>query len=289
MRPLRLIVNPAAGRGRAATRLPAVESALHDLGLDFRVDLTRSLEHARELARDARDRDETVVAMGGDGLAGAVAGELCRSEAVLGVLPGGRGNDFCRKLGIPREAAAACRVLAEGRVREIDVAMAGDRSYLGIASAGFDSEVQDITGSTRLRLGELVYVYGALRALAAWKPAEWEVEVDGERRSFRGYSVAVGNSGLFGGGMRLMPDAELDDGLLDVVLSAEASKAHFLRSLPKVFKGTHVGDPALVFLRGREITFSADRPFTAYADGDPLADLPLTIRVAPRALKVIAP
>lgn len=289
MDPVRLIVNPSAGRGRAAARLPAVKEALRAHGFTYRVDETRSIEHARELAAAARDAGEIAVAMGGDGLAGAVAAELCGGEGVLGVVPGGRGNDFCRKLGIPQDAAAAVGVLAGGRVRCIDVAMCGDRSYLGIASAGFDSDVQDITNSTRLRLGNLVYLYGTLRALRAWKPARWEVTVDGDTRAFTGYSVAVGNSGMFGGGMNYMPEASLEDGVLDVVLSGRASKLHFLRGLPKVFKGAHVGDPHLVFLRGREVSFSADRPFTAYADGDPLADLPVTIRVAPRTLKVIAP
>ena len=289
MRRLRLIVNPSAGRGRAAKRLPAVESALHDLGLEFTVATTRSIEHARELARSACQAGEVAVAMGGDGLAGAVAGELCGGKGVLAVIPGGRGNDFCRKLGIPQDAAAACRVIAEGDVRHVDVAAIGDRFYLGIASAGFDSDVQDLTNATRVPLGNLVYVYGTLRALRAWRPADWLVVVDGREHRFRGYSVAVGNSGLFGGGMRLMPDARLDDGLLDVVLSAETSKLHFLKCLPRVFKGTHTDDPALTFLQGREITFSADRPFTAYADGDPIADLPATVRVAPRSLQVIAP
>jgi diacylglycerol kinase family enzyme len=94
---------------------------------------------------------------------------------------------------------------------------------------------------------------------------------------------------VFGGGMRLVPDAQVDDGLLDVVLTADASRAHMLAGLRKVFKGTHVTDPLLTFLRGREIAFEADRPFTAFADGDPIAALPARIGIAPRSLKVLAP
>ncbi len=135
----------------------------------------------------------------------------------------------------------------------------------------------------------MVYVYAALRALRGWRHANWHVVIDGEPRSFRGYSVAVANSGVFGGGMYLVPDASLDDGLLDVVLTGEAPKRRFLANLPRVFKGTHVTSRNLTFLRGREIGFHADRPFRAYADGDPIAALPVTIRVVPRALKVLAP
>jgi YegS/Rv2252/BmrU family lipid kinase len=207
----------------------------------------------------------------------------------MGVLPGGRGNDFARKLGIGSNPERACAVLANGREQEIDVADAGGRTYLGIASAGLDSDVQVIANSTRLPLGRLIYVYATLRALRGWRHARWELEVDGERRAFSGYAVAVANSGVFGGGMYLAPRAELDDGVLDVVLTRACPKRRYLVNLPRVFRGTHVGSPDLVFLRGREISFHADRPFSAYADGDPIAELPVTIRVVPRALKVLVP
>ena len=101
--------------------------------------------------------------------------------------------------------------------------------------------------------------------------------------------MAVANSGVFGGGMYLVPDASLDDGLLDVALLRACSKPRYLARLPKVFKGTNVNSPEFTLLRGKEITFAADRPFAAYADGDPIADLPVTIRVVPRALKVLVP
>ena len=284
-----LIVNPSAGRGRAARLLPRVEQALRARGLGFRVERTHSLAHARELTRSALAAGEIATAMGGDGLLGAVAGELRDSDGVLGVLPGGRGNDFARKLGISADPERACDVLAAGRTRLVDVAEAGARTYLGIASAGFDSDVQEIANSTKVPLGGLVYVYAMLRALCGWRHARWQVVVDGERHAFDGYSVAVANSGVFGGGMYLVPHAALDDGLLDVVLTRAATKRSYLAGVPKVFRGTHVGNPDLSFLRGREVSFHADRPYTAYADGDPIAELPVTIRVVPRALEVLVP
>src|SRR5918997_3590931 len=179
-RPLCLIVNPSAGHGRAARLLPRIEQALRARGMSFRVERTHSLVHARELARDALSAGEVAAAMGGDGLLGAVAGELRGSDGVLGVLPGGRGNDFARKLGIGPDPERACDVLASGREAVIDVADAGGQTYLGIASAGFDSDVQDVANGTRVPLGEMIYVYSALRAMAGWRHADWEVEVDGE-------------------------------------------------------------------------------------------------------------
>src|ERR687895_2508822 len=167
-RPLCLIVNPSAGRGRAARLLPQVERALRARGMSFRVERTHSLAHSRELARDALAAGEVAAAMGGDGLLGAVAGELRGSDGVLGVLPGGRGNDFARKLGIGPDPQRACDVLAGGREHTVDVAEAGGRTYLGIASAGFDSDVQDVANATKIPLGELIYVYSTVRALGGW-------------------------------------------------------------------------------------------------------------------------
>jgi len=284
-----LIVNPRAGGGRAASRLPAVEAALRARGCPFRVERTTSIDHARALARGARDAGEVAAAMGGDGLMGAVAGELRGTDGVLGVLPGGRGNDWARKLGIADDAETAAEIIANGTERTVDVALAGERTYLGIASAGIDSDVQVIANATRLPLGGLVYVYGTLRALARWKPARWTVTVDGETHTFTGYSVAVANSGVFGGGMLLVPDASIEDGLLDIALGGGVSKPRYLMLLAKVFNGTHVHDPSLTLLTGREVSFSADRPCVAYADGDPIAELPATFRVVPAALRVLAP
>ena len=288
-RPVRLIVNPSAGAGRAAKLLPDVEAALRSHGIAFRVDRTTSIEHARELARAARESGELAASMGGDGLAGAVAGELCDSDCAMAVLPGGRGNDLARKLGIGHDPVNAVDLIAAGRERRIDVARAGGRVFVGIVSAGFDSDVNEIANNTRLPLGTLVYLYGALRALARWKPARWHVTVDGTVHEFEGYAVAVANSGVFGGGMWLVPDAELDDGLLDVAFTTSQPKVDYLRGLTRVFKGEHVGRPGFKLMQGREITFHADRPFTAYADGDPIVDLPATVTVARQALRVIAP
>jgi YegS/Rv2252/BmrU family lipid kinase len=288
-RDLCLIVNPTAGGGRAARLLPAVEAELRARGLRFRVERTTSMDHARELARGAAEAGEIAAAMGGDGLTGAIAGELRDGAGVLAVLPGGRGNDFARKLGITADPVAACANVTGGREHRIDLATVGERSYLGILSAGLDSDANELANATRLKLGTAVYTYAALRALARWKPAHWTVTVDGETREFDGYSVAVANSGVFGSGMYLVPHAQLDDGMLDVVLCDGIPKRRYLANLPKVFKGTHVHEPGMHFLSGRSITFEADRPFTAYADGDPIAELPATVTVAPGTLRVLAP
>ena len=290
MRRFCLIVNPKAGGGRTAKGLPDVERALKQHGLDYRVELTLSIEHATELARDAAEKDEVAVSYGGDGLAGAVAHGLRGTDGVLGVLPGGRGNDFARKLGIPTDSLPAVEILAHADPLTVDVAEVDGRTYLGIASYGFDSDCQDLANAVKLVRGQLVYVYSALRCLAAWKPVRLSYVADGgEERAFSGYAVAACNSGVFGGGMALAPDASLDDGLLDVVLTADAPKLAYLKGLPKVFKGTHLDDPNVELFQARELRVDAERPYRIYADGDPIGMTPATIRAVPGALRVLAP
>jgi YegS/Rv2252/BmrU family lipid kinase len=284
-----VLVNPSAGRGRAAKLLPELEGALRARGLEYRLVLTTSLEHGCEEARQAAAAGEIPVVMSGDGLIGQVGGLLAGGEVPMGLIPGGRGNDLARVLGIPTEIERAVELLAGGSTRAIDVGEVNGRRFLGIASCGFDSDANRIANQARLVKGNLVYLYAALRALAAWKPARFELALDGDLRRFTGFSVAAANSKAYGGGMFVAPDAELDDGKLDVVWVSGTAKLHYLANLPKVFKGRHVDNDEVTIVRAAEVTISADRPFAVYADGDHLADLPATIRVLPRALTVIAP
>jgi YegS/Rv2252/BmrU family lipid kinase len=284
-----LIVNPSAGGGRAARVLPSIESGLRAHGVEFRTALTRDLPHAVALAREAAGAGEIAAALGGDGLIGAVAGALRGTDGVLGVLPGGRGNDLARVLGIPRGPGEAATVLATAPERTLDLGEVDGRTFVGVASCGFDSEANRIANETRLIRGNLVYAYAALRALAAWRHATFTLGIDGESVTMRGWTVAAANSKAYGGGMYVAPDAELDDGLLDVLTWSASSKLQLLSLMPRVFKGTHVKAKEVTVRRAREVTIAADRPFTVYADGDPIGELPVTIRALPAAVRVIAP
>jgi YegS/Rv2252/BmrU family lipid kinase len=287
---LAVIVNPSAGGGRAGRSLPAVRARLTALGLEYRVEETRSLDHARELARAATGAGERAVAFGGDGLIAAVAGALAGSAGTLGLLPGGRGNDLARYLGIPLEPAAACAVLRDGALRALDLGEVNGSTFVGIASCGFDSDANRIANESRVVRGKLVYTYGALRALIGWRPSTFTVRIDDAApRQFNGYTVAAANSGAYGGGMVLAPDASVEDGLLDVVMIGTVPKLRFLRLLPTVFEGRHVQQPNVEVAKGREIAISADRPFTMYADGDPIAELPVTLRALPGAIRTMVP
>ena len=284
-----LLVNPASAGGKALQALPEVHAALDRFGAAHRTITTRSIEHAGKEAAHAAEHGETVAALGGDGLLRPIAGALKNRESPLALIPCGRGNDLARVLEIPRDLTEATRIAVEGDERLLDVANVDGTPYMGIASLGFDSDANRIANEAKLVPRKAVYLYAGLRALAAWKPAGFTVTVDGRRHDVRGYTVAVGNSRSYGGGMLLLPEAELDDGILDVFVSKESSKLTFLRGIPKVFRGTHVDSPYVDTMRGEVVEVSSDRPFVVYADGDPIAATPTTMRVERRCLRVIVP
>ena len=286
--PLALLVNPRSAGGRALKLLPRVEAALDARRIEFRVQRTGGLEDGAEQALAAISAGEVPIVISGDGLVGAVGGAIAGSETPLGIVPGGRGNDLARVLGISAEPEAAVATIAAGQTREIDVGEANGQRFLGIASAGFESEANRIANESRLR-GNLVYAWAALRALARWKPVRFTVRVGEERTRFTGYSVSAANSRAYGGGMLIAPAADLADGEFDVVTIGEVSKIKFLGNLPKVFKGTHVEEDEVQVFRAPRLELSASRPLAVYADGEHLTDLPVSLRLLPRALSVLAP
>jgi YegS/Rv2252/BmrU family lipid kinase len=284
-----LLVNPASAGGKALKALPIVHETLDRLGAAHRTVTPRSTEHAAEEAARAAAQGETVAALSGDGLLRPLAGALKGTASALAVIPCGRGNDLARVLGIPTDPAEAAQLAVDGPEKLLDVAEVDGTPFVGIASFGFDSEANRIANEAKFVRGNAVYLYAALRALAAWKPAAFSVTVDGERHDASGYSVAVGNSKAYGGGMFVLPEAELDDGKLDVLISKDASKIAFLRGVFQTFKAAHVDSPNAQFLRGATIEVSSDRSFVIYGDGDPIGTTPATMRVEQRCLRVIVP
>ena len=284
-----LLVNPASAGGRALNALPRVHEVLDGSNAPYRTVTTRSIDHAYEEAGRAAEAGETVIALGGDGLLRPIAGALKGTDSALAIVPCGRGNDLARMLGVPTDPGEAAQLAVEGEERLVDVANVEGTPYMGVASFGFDSDANRIANEAKLVKGDAVYVYAALRALATWKAARFSVIVDGVRHEFTGCTVAVGNSKVYGGGMYVLPQAELDDGRLDVMFVKDASKPRLLALLPRVFKGTHGSSDLVEFHRGEEIEVSSNRPFAIYADGDPIGATPAIMRVERRCLRVIAP
>jgi YegS/Rv2252/BmrU family lipid kinase len=287
--PLMLLVNPASAHGRTLKLLPSVEHELDALRISFRVEYTGGLEDGAERALRAVEAGEVPVVISGDGLLGAVGGAMAGAETPLGIVPGGRGNDLARVLGIPDDPTEAVAVLAAGETRRIDVGEANGKRFLGIVSVGFDSDANRLANETNFMRGNLVYAYAAIRTLLGWKPGRFTIRVGEERTRISGYSVSVANSRAFGGGMFIAPDAELDDGEFDIVAVGEVGKLRFVGNLPKVFKGTHVDEDEVRVFRAAQLELTASRPFPVYADGEHLTELPASLRVLPHALSILVP
>ena len=306
-----LIVNPRAGQGRYLALLPSVTAALAAAGAEHRVVESSSLDHARSLAAEAAGQGEIVVAVGGDGMAGALAGSAATAGATYGLIPAGRGNDLARTLGIPSDPAAAARVLCGSGGSQVDligVSTPGtpEQIVAGSVYAGLPARANEVANSTRLLRGSLVYSVAALRVLARWKPVTFKIKIIGSQQAsgdgpadeleFPGYAVVVANSPYFGGGMLVAPPAEVSDGELDVVLMRHAPKLTFVSALMAIKDGSHVKLPQVTLHRGTEVTITMSAGLPAAADGEPLAcasplpaGTPLKIRTLPGALTVLRP
>jgi len=287
--PLTLIVNPAAAGGKSLRLLRAVEAALDARRVVFRVEKTRSLEHGVEIALRAVELGEVPVVISGDGLLGAVGGAMAGSDTPLGLIPAGRGNDLARALGIPEDPEAAVELILAGHTRVIDVGEANGKRFLGIASIGFDSECNRLANETHFIRGNLVYAYSMVRTLIGWKSARFTIAIGEERKRISGYFVDVANNSVYGGGMYIAPNAEIDDGEFDVVSIGEGGKLGFLLGLRDVLKGTHLDKEEVSVFRTSRLQIDASRPFPVYADGDHLTDLPVSLRVLPRCLSIFVP
>ncbi|MFE0729387.1 YegS/Rv2252/BmrU family lipid kinase [Streptomyces antibioticus] len=291
MRQFTAIVNPTAGGSTGVAALLRVARLLREAGAGLETEYSRSLAHAQELAREAGGRGRTVLAVGGDGIAGGIGGTLSGTGTVLGLIPAGRGNDFARALGLPTDPEGLAKVLLEHEpspVDTIEVESAQGRAVaLGSVYAGVDALANRHANHTKVLRGSASYYLGGLRAVTTWRPAAYRVTVDGEEHTHRGYTVVAANSAYYGSGRLIAPDARLDDGLLDVVMIRHAPRHLFFTLMNELKTGAHVHRPEVQILRGREIRIEADRPVPYGTDGEVDAVLPVAARVLPGALSVL--
>lgn len=298
-----LVVNPAAGRGKGMRRLPEVLGPLSAAAAAVRIEESSSLAHAATVAAEAADRGETVVAVGGDGTVSRMAGAVAAAGGVLGIVPAGRGNGFARMLGIPGDPARATAVLLRGGQRVVDMigARAGDGPEQVVAGSvylGIPAEGARIAAAGRLPPDGLAYQAAGLRALLAGQPARFTVgtgAVGQPGHSFGGFCVVVANSAYLAGGMPAAPDADVADGLLDVITVTGGAKLSFARVMLLAAWGKHTGLAQVGVARAASVTVRADRAVPAGADGEPLAGaaplaagVSLRIRALPGMLRVVA-
>jgi YegS/Rv2252/BmrU family lipid kinase len=285
---LKLIFNPMAGRGRARQHIGKALKRLREGGAD--VDCVSSMSPAdmtRIAAESSRSEWDRVVVCGGDGSLHLAVREFDLHRGTLALLPLGSGDDFARSAGIPRSVIGACDAILYGKTREVDVATANGLRYLGVAGLGFDSEVAKYANdnATFLR-GSLVYLYSIFRVLPRFTP--YSVRMNGVRTEEIMFAC-VGNTPQYGGGIRITPNAQIDDGLLDLCLVHRTTRVQLLRTLPSAYTGSHVQSPFVETARGTQFTFESERPMDVYADGERITSTPVTFALAREKLRIVVP
>jgi diacylglycerol kinase (ATP) len=284
---LKLIFNPAAGRGRARRHAAEAEARLRALGAEVDVHASASpADLTSEAAKSSRGPYDRVVVCGGDGTLNLAVRHFDLANGTLGLIPLGSGNDLARVLDIPRDLDDACELIVKGKPREIDVALANDLRYLGVAGLGFDSEVASYANdNVKWLRGSAVYLYAILRVLPLFTPRT--VSINGATQSIM--FAAIGNSRQYGGGIRITPDALPDDGLLDLCIVHRTTRFQLLRTLPKAYTGAHVRSPFVEMARGTVFLFEAPQAMEVYADGERLTTTPVRFELARERLKIVAP
>ena len=292
---LTLVVNERSGGGRAGRILPKVARRLREqvptaeLHIISSSSWTEAEKLTRAAALEARPGDALLV-MGGDGMAHLGLNAAAGTEATLGLIPAGTGNDFARGVGVPRTVDEAVGVIVAGRIRTVDLAHISNdtfpRRYVGaVVSTGYDARVNRSTNHIRLRLGALSYGYIAMRELASFSPLHYDMIIDGVRRRQEAMLVAVSNTGIFGGGMRIAPDADPADGFLDVTVVGPVSRTTLLRLLPSMYSGAFIKHPSVEQFRVRSIELAGEGLFVM-GDGEELGEVPVRVECVPEALKV---
>lgn len=288
MRTFTALLNPISGAG-AARQWQPVAQRLCEAGAKVKVVETRSSAHAVELAADAAAAGDIVVAVGGDGLLRDAAGGVVAVDGVLGIVPAGRGNDLARTLGLPTEPAGLAKLLLRGPAMGIDVLEANGVVVPGNVYVGIDAVSTTIINNTRWLPGLLAYRLAPVRAILRWRSPTYSVVADGKATSAKAFTVIVANSGAYGHGLRIVPPAVLDDGLLDVMIVGDGPKRAIAAFMSEAKSGQHVLRPEVQLNTAREVTIDADQAVPVCADGDEIGSLPVTVRVLPKALTVIAP
>ena len=241
-----------------------------------------------------------LVVIGGDGSVNEVVnGVVGALDVELAVIPRGTGWDFVRTYGIPRDLDRAIAIALHGDVREIDLGVVGFRTWAGaearshfanVASAGISGAIAKRANETSKKLGgKISYYWSTLAVFARWQTGDMRVSVDGEIRSGKMIDAMVANGRFLGGGMMLLPEAEPDDGLLDVLLIGDITKRDLAFTLPKSYRGKHLPHPRLEVLRGRVVTVDADEPLPIELDGEQPGTTPARFEVVPRAVRLRVP
>lgn len=297
----KLIINPAAGAGKTARKLPGILSYLKKIGITFDYVLTEAPGHAVELASKAVDNGYgLIVAVGGDGTLNEVVNGLYLNSdsknVSLGIIGTGTGSDYIRTIGIPLNPEKACNCLLSNQRLTVDLGVVEyqnngkevKRLFVNFAGAGFDAEVVRKTTENFKALGSMpAYLAGLLTTFLTFKSKKASLKLDGKESQGRFFAVIVSNGKYGGGKMKVAPEADPCDGLFDVITIKELGKIDLLCSLPRIYKGTHLTHPAVRCSRATKVEINCAEKMSLQADGELLGETPAKFSIIPKVLKIV--
>ncbi len=275
MRTAKLILNPAAGRGRAGALLPEIRSTLKAHGIEADVAQTRAPREAIDLAQRAKgDGHELIIVAGGDGTVHEVVNGLAQAAGggvigALGLIAIGSGNDFAKMLPVPTDWRAACQQIAQGQLRRVDVGRVNGEYFTNNIGIGFEAQVGLEARRIWWARGTAIYVAALARTLlVSYRTPHVQIELDGEQVKQNVTLISLGNGRCTGGGFWMTPHATIDDGLFDVCIGHQMTKPQMLGLVPHVMRGTHIDKPLVRMTRARKVTIISDEPLPMHADGE---------------------
>ena len=284
-----LAINPRSGRGQARKKALIAKKYFDALGIRVSLVEGHSLDDFRQQFIEQLDRENIagVVALGGDGFIHEIIQHVVPRQIPLGVIPCGTGNDFARSIGVYRlSLAEQINLIAHSDIRSIDLGRVDQRWFAAILSSGFDALVNERANLMQWPRGRMRYNIAMIEKIIALKAHSYRIRLDDEFFDVKATLVTVANGPSYGGGMNICPDANLNDGLFDVMVLGKVSRAELLRVFPKVYSGRHVGHSAVSFYRCNEIEIIGSG--SSFADGEPISTLPLTATCVSNAMKVWA-
>jgi len=283
-----IIVNPAAGRGRALRVWRRLEDRCP---FAYEVHFTARPGEATEVARQAAGESfQRVISIGGDGTIHEIANGLAGTGVALGIIPGGNGNDFARTLGLPRNPEEALRCVAGGQVKAVDLGNVNGRFFVNVAGLGFDCEVlEEVSRRKGSFAGSLVYLYAVFTTLTSYTNADVLLDIDGTTRSRRVLLLAVANGQYYGGGMRVAPHARVDDGAFDICVAGDLTRPEVVVNVPRMYLGTHLSHPKVEYFRGARVRVESERELMIQCDGELVGNAPAEFTVSAGSLNVIVP
>jgi len=285
-----IILNPVSAKGRAMEFRKEIESEFKKLKLDYQIHISKSLQDMMNATKkNLKNGFTNFIGVGGDGTIHYMANILAGTDKNLGVIPTGSGNDIAVNLGLPSDIKSCCRIIKKGATKRLDLGLINDKYYyLCIAGSGFDSQVNDLANNTRLPVkGPAKYSYSVYKTLITFKSKKFFIDYDNNQREIFGMMITASNMPSYGGGMRITPDADPEDGLFDICIIKRMSKLHFIKVFPKVYEGKHIEDSNVEIFRTSYLKLDSEYRFSVFADGEYICKLPASFKVAPKKLNFI--